>query len=509
MPRVQLGAVVALTLVAVLAESTLDKLLLLPVALVTEVARTPPAQLPAAALLLLLVTATYAQFRRNPELERTWRMAASAMAVGGIVWFFRAGDLDWHITGDWRKEWIYYTAWKEALAAGRLPWYLIEVFQTTNRFFANPETAAGPQVILLRWIPIGAYFAAIAAACMAIDVTVLHRLARELDFSPLVSLLVLALFLMNGHLIAHLGGGHLQWIACFALPGVFLYLLRAARGDTSAQTRARLALSLMLMLVVGGWHPFVWCVIFIAAWTIADRSRWTFGIGVGVLTAGLAAFRVVPGMTVYASSHNVFLSSYQSLDVLVAALVGFARNGINGLFWFEYDAFVGWVGFAIVCAGLTAPINRSWRSAASSLWVPSMTLTILSIFDIYKWTLFRLPGFVSERVATRLVIVGVLGFALIGGTQLDRWVRREPHRRWRIAAVGLATALLLLQLVLRTNQLRPGPDQGLGPAAVNVLSVEPVDTTYAVSVVAGVAISLVSLAFAMRQWRVGGQLIKP
>jgi hypothetical protein len=29
---------------------------------------------------------------------------------------------------------------------------------------------------------------------MAIGVTVLHRLARELDFSPLVSLLVLALF---------------------------------------------------------------------------------------------------------------------------------------------------------------------------------------------------------------------------------------------------------------------------------------------------------------------------
>ena len=131
-----------------------------------------------------------------------------------------------------------------------------------------------------------------------------------------------------------------------------------------------------------------------------------------------------------------------------------------------------------------------------------MTLTILSIFDIYKWTLFKLPGFVSERVATRLVIVGVLGFALIGSTQLDRWVRRESHRNWRIAAVGLATALLLLQLVLRTNQLRPGPDQGLGPAAVNVLSIEPVDTTYAVSVVAGVVISLASLAFAIRQWRV-------
>jgi len=502
-PLVQLAAVAAATLAAVLAESTLGNFLALPAALITEVARTPPARLPAAALLLLLVAATYLQFRRNPTLERAWRIAASVVAIGGIVWFFRAGDLDWHGTGDWKKEWTYNSAWHEALTRGRLPWYLNEVFQTTNRFFANPETTVGPQVILLRWIPIGRYYAAVAAACMAIGVTVLHRLARELDFSPLVSLLVLALFLMNGHLIAHLGAGHLQWIACFAFPSVFLYLIRAARGDTSAQTRARLALSLMLMLVVGGWHPFVWCVIFIAAWTIADRSRWAFGAGVGAMTAGLAAFRVVPAMTVYASSHNVFLSSYPSIAILVAALVGYARDGINDLFWFEYDAFVGWVGFAIVLAGLTVPLNRSWRSAASSLWVPSATLILLSTFDIYKWTLFKLPGFVSERVATRLVIVGVLGLALIGSTELDRWVRRESNRSWRIAAVGLATAFLLLQLVLRTNLLRPAPDQGLGPAAVNVLSTQPVETSYAGSVVAGVGISLASLAVAIRQWRVG------
>jgi len=502
MPIVQLAAVTVATLAAVLAESTLGKVLALPAALVAEVARTPPAHLPASALLLLLVAAAYLQCRRNPALERAWWMAATVAAVGGIVWFFRAGDLDWHGSGDWKKEWTYYTAWQEALARGRLPWYLTEVFQTTNRFFANPETTIGPQVILLRWMAIGHYYAAVAAACVAIGVTALHRLARELDFSPLVSLLVLALFLMNGHLIAHLGNGHLQWIACFAFPSVFLYLLRAARGDTSSQTRAPLALSLMLMLVVGGWHPFVWCVIFIAAWTIADRSRWTFGAGVGLLTAGLAAFRVVPAMTVYASSRNVFLSSYPSIEVLVAALVGYARAGINDLFWFEYDAFVGWVGFAIVCAGLTGPINRSWRSDASSFWVPSVTLVLLSIFDTYKWTLFKLPGFASERVATRLVIVGVLGFALIGSTQLDRWVRRESDRGWRIAAVSLVTALLLLQLVLRTNLLRPASDQGLGPAAVNVLSSQPVETAYAVSVVAGLGISVASLAFAIRQWRV-------
>ena len=86
-----------------------------------------------------------------------------------------------------------------------------------------------------------------------------------------------------------------------------------------------------------------------------------------------------------------------------------------------------------------------------------MTLVILSTFDIYKWTLFKLPGFVSERVATRLVIVGVLGLALVGSTQLDRWVRREPNRSWRIAAVGLATALLLLQ-----PSFAPIPSAGAG-----------------------------------------------
>ena len=85
MPRVQRAAIAAATLAAVLAESTLGKLLALPAALVTEVARTPPARLPAAALLLLLVAATYVQFRRSAEVERAWRIAASVVRLSTAI----------------------------------------------------------------------------------------------------------------------------------------------------------------------------------------------------------------------------------------------------------------------------------------------------------------------------------------------------------------------------------------------------------------------------------------
>jgi hypothetical protein len=254
------------------------------------------------------------------------------------------------------------------------------------------------------------------------------------------------------------------------VPGVFLYLLRAARGDTSAQTRARLCAVADADARRRRLAPFR--VVRDLHCRVDDRRsfRWTFGARCWRVDRRTCRLSRGAGHDGVRLEPQLFLSSYQSIEILVAALVGYARNGINDLFWFEYDAFVGWVGFAIVSAGLTAPINRSWRSAASSFWVPSVTLMILSIFDIYKWTLFRLPGFV----------VGARGHAagdcrrarirLIGSTQLDRWVRRESHRSWRIAAdrSGDPRCCSCSSSSARICCGRRG--SGLGAGAVNVLN---------------------------------------
>ena len=142
-----------------------------------------------------------------------------------------------------------------------------------------------------------------------------------------------------------------------------------------------------------------------------------------------------------------------------------------------------------------------WRNSITALWTPSVVLLVLSTFNIYRWTLFQLPGFVSERVATRLVILAVLGFALIGCVQLNTWLARRPVSRVRLAALALAGLLLATQLVTHTNGRRPRADRGIGPPSVNVVSDRQPERLYVVSVQSGALVTLISFGIAIRMWR--------
>ena len=202
----------------------------------------------------------------------------------------------------------------------------------------------------------------------------------------------------------------------------------------------------------------------------------------------------------YDSPNSEFVGSYQRLSILVHALVGEVRGKVDDLNWWEYDAYVGWVGLIVVAAGLTAPLSRTWRHSVSRLWVPSVVMAVLSSLNIYKWTLFQIPGFASERVASRLLVIGLLGFALIGCVQLNLWLA-DAKSLTRRAVLAMAVALMVTQLVVHTNGRRPTSDEGHGPPALNVVSDRRPEMAYVATVGAGAALTLMSLALAIRLWR--------
>jgi len=154
-----------------------------------------------------------------------------------------------------------------------------------------------------------------------------------------------------------------------------------------------------------------------------------------------------------------------------------------------------------VIAGLTAPLSRRRRHSVAALWAPSVAMLVLSTYNIYSWTLFLLPGFDSERVASRLLIVALLGFSLIACVQLDSWLTGQPRSRWRVAALALPGLLLAAQLVAHTNSRRPRPDRGIGPPSANVVSERAPEAGYTASVGAGAAVTVVSGGIAMLMWR--------
>ena len=487
---------------AVYTQTSLRVLFYLPLDLYYRIAATPPMWGPLAGLLILMIGAVLLEGSR-PSTRPHWLLWVVAGVAGclGIIWFFRAGDLDWHASGDWKKEWTYYTAVREGLRDGQLPWYLKEFFQGTDRFFANPETPVAPHVLLMAWMGVSPFLVLQFVLLFIIGFAGFQRLAGELQLGPIASTAFIAILLLNGNLVGHLAAGHFQWAGYFVIPWVFLFLHRASAGDTGSRTQAGLGLALGLMVAVGGWHVFVWCVIFVGVFLLCNRARWWLGAGAAALAAGLIAYRAFPAILVFGAHDTEFLHSYEQITILLAALVGYPRDMPCCLFWFEYDAYVGWVGMVLVCAGFTAPLSRVWREPVAALWAPSVAMLVLSTFNIYKWTLFRLPGFVSERVASRLLVVGLLGFALLGCVQLNLWLTRRPITHARRAALALAGLLMAAQLLVRANAVRPASDQGLGRVAVNVISPRPPDRAYAASLAAGVFVSAISAAIAIRMWR--------
>ena len=141
----------------------------------------------------------------------------------------------------------------------------------------------------------------------------------------------------------------------------------------------------------------------------------------------------------------------------------------------ELETYVGGIG--VILLGLGALRFREiGKRRMNLLLLPSAALIVLSFGDVYRETLFRLPGFVSERVTTRLLIVPVLWLALAGAARIDGWNRRLTPVLFTMVLIG--GWFLALQLLLRAQAWRPhtGPPANVLPA--EVLKVMPVEPAY-------------------------------
>jgi hypothetical protein len=462
---------------------------------------TPGAWLPLGVALAVLACALYLEARSRMLGPAGWTLVTLA-GIAAFAWFFRGGHIDWQHSRDWQKEWTYYAAIKESLATGRIPWQLTSTFHYSNKFFANPETVVAPHVIALAWLSIPTFVFLQSLMIVTAGIAALRAFTRDLEFGPIATIAFLAIFMLNGYVLGHLGGGHLQWITCFLYPGVLLFIHRLATGDTSPRTQAGLACALAAFLVVGGWHMFIWGGLFTTAFIVVDRARWRSGAVVALLIAGLGAYRLLPALIAHGDTSIAFLGSYRSVSALVTALVG-EPQPFDGMMWIEYDTYVGWIGLALVCAGATAPLGKRWQTPIASLWLPSLIMLVLACGDIYRWTLFQVPGLNSQRVVTRFMIVALLGFSAIGCAQLNAWLR--GRRLWpvRLGVTAVLLAFMAAQLLVRADQRRPAADTGIAVPSVSVILPASPSVTDVAGLAVGGVLSLLSLGVAIRMWRAG------
>ncbi len=409
--------------------------------------------------------------------------------VAMLVWMFHAGRFPW-TEGDWRAEWTFFSAWKESLRNGGLPYYLGSALQGTERYLANLETPMMPQVAGLAFLSINTFVLLHLASVYSIGFAGLIALRRELRLGLLPWIVFVLIFTLNGHIVSHLSSGHLMWIAYFLAPWMLVSMVRAARGDRSFRNAALCAVTFAAMILMGGWHVFVWSWLFVI-FACASPARMIVAVQISVMTALLAAVRLAPALVTFGTGANTFISGYPSLASLFGALVGVPEPTARLDAW-EIEAFVGWGGLLLLGVGVI-PFRDSARRHLNVMLLPAVGLTALSLGQFYGHTLFRLPGLVSERVATRLIVLPVVWLTLSGAVRLDAWWRGRRRSYPLGIAVLLGVSSVIVPLVLRAQTWRPhvGPDPGSLPT--EVLKAMPVEPSYFWAFWVGAAISIATI----------------
>jgi len=450
----------------------------------------------AAGLLLLLVWWQDRSGRTSPH----WQHIAHALAwVGGLSilwWLFQGGRVPWD-EGDWREEWGFFAAWKQALEAGSVPYYLRTVFypigsvlEGTERYLANLQTPMVPYVLALKFIDVRWFFVFHIAVVYSAGFLGAVTLRRELGLALLPWTMFLLIFTLNGHIVSHLSVGHVIWAAYFLTPWLLVCAIRISRGNQSMRNVAACAATLGAMMLVGGWQIFVCSVLFVIFTCLIPPRRITVLARIGSITALLGAVKLAPAVLTYGTGANIFRGGYPSMGSLFAALVASpTREG--PLDPWEYDAYVGYVGFVLLCAG-AVPFWQPAKRSLNLLLVPAFALIVLSMGNVYELTLFRLPGFVSQRVASRLIVLAILWLTLAGAVRFDPWWSRA--RTSLVASVGvlLAVWFLALQLLLRAHTWRPHIGPPLDALPADVIKTAPVEPVYFWTFWCGAAVSTIS-----------------
>jgi hypothetical protein len=426
----------------------------------------------------------------------TSQMRSRACSAGILWWLFSAGRVPW-TEGDWREEWAFFAAWKQALNAGGVPYYWGHQFynigaswEGSERYLANPQTPMMPYVIALRFVDVRSFFLFHMAVSYGVGFLGAVALRRELDLRLLPWTVFLVIFMLNGHIISHLSVGHLIWAAYFLLPWTLVSAIRTSRGDRSLRNVTACAATFAAMMLIGGWHFFVWSFLFMVFACLVPPRRIAVVARIGLITTLLGAVRLAPAMVTYGGGSNIFAGGFPTGASLVAALVGSpTREG--PLEPWEYDTYVGYLGFLLLCLG-ALPFWQLSKRFLNVLLLPTSALIILSIGDVYERTLFRLPGFVSERVTTRLVILAILWLALAGPVRLDAWWRRARTSFATSIPVALGVWFLAVQLVLHAQGWRPHVGPTLDGLPVDIVKIAPVEPLYFWAFWCGAAVSAVS-----------------
>ncbi|PKO15240.1 MAG: hypothetical protein CVU39_11585 [Chloroflexi bacterium HGW-Chloroflexi-10] len=403
----------------------------------------------------------------SPAVKLLNRILLVILFVFGMVLWARF--LNYGQIPDDRLDWCIITIprlslMQQAVQQGALPLHVAEldgIKDVSNRYLAVPDLILSPQVLLLKWVSVQSFIVLHVLILYSAAYWGLLKFKRRYRLSFMAFTVLFFLFTFNGHIVNHLGIGHLTWGSYFLLPFWILLILDLAENkEIGWKWVAKYVLLQFVIFLQGGYHFFVWFLFFagLAFFICAKQRKW---IGWAIVLSGLVnAYRLLPAALLHNKIPLNFMTGFPTVDRLFQGLTqlttlkdAYAKTGLVDILVWEFDFYIGIIGLVFtVLGGVFLYRNRANRSY-SVLIAPMAGMFLLSIGNFFKpFFDSGLPLLGGERVSVRFLIVPLCLLFFLAAIQLQTYLEQTINRKYLYTTAGIFAALLANDLIHHLGQ---------------------------------------------------------
>lgn len=398
---------------------------------------------------------------------------------------------------------------KDAITKGKLPLHMPDssaLRGVTDRYMALPDVILSPQVLLLRWLPVGTFILVNTWIQIGLGYWGLLKLKKRFSLSLLSFTWITLLFFLNGHMLSHYAIGHVTWGGTFLLSWFAELVFALIDGERGSLWEIKMAFLLFFIFLQGSFHQFVWCVIFLGFLAISNWKMLLTILRSGIYAVLLSAVRVIPPAMQMGAFDDDFLGGYRTPIQILKAFVKVispadslnqAKTGAV-LGWWEFDIYTGIAGLLIIFLSIIVWLMlRNYILGFPSLVCPIAVLSLFSIRNFYMlMRFFRIPLFSGERVSSRFLFLPFFFLLTAGVAALQQWLKGKPFRKKGNIVLTAALIPTVIELLLHLNTWKVTEAVKGFPYTYTDLSIKVVanhpDQPYTTGLLIGFIISVIS-----------------
>lgn len=418
---------------------------------------------------------------------------------------FVAGLLHWGFFLDWAdnkfdiQDWHlhvgpYLDFLSKAIRSGQFPMHAESSYIVPSQYLTRQNRPFSPQILLLYFFNPATYVLVNVYIFYAINFVglLLIRARYQLSFIAFLSLFLL--FNLNGHIVAHLGVGHFEWVGYFLLPFYVLLVLKMLEEEKIGW-KWQLSMSLLMLALVlqGSAHLFIYCMAFLLLLGLFQPHFLSPIIKAVVLSSLVSMIRILPPALYYAGGTGLkFLGGYTSAYQLIE---GFASPSNQG-YW-EKTYYIGVIGFAFM---LGFGVIKTWMNKEKYriLYLPVAVMIFLSIGSIYlPFFSSHIPFLDSQRAPTRFVLIPFVFLLVFASMEIQSLINQWQERAERQILVLFGVALMAYDLIVN-SRVWSLQNYSISKRATEVIEVSVAnyaDPAYTITLMIGAAFTLITLAF--------------